>query len=85
MTKDEYIQWKATRGEPGTWSYADRCAADDLIRSETFKNFTAYLKKNEATITAPVRNFLSICVQARYGLVETDELLTKLQCYPDWM
>lgn len=32
-----------------------------------------------------MRKYITICAKVHFGSIETDELLTALDCYPDWM
>lgn len=79
-TKEQYINWKQTRGEAGTWKYEDCANADELIEQEALKAFEAFLPKS-----GPITDFFRVCVKAHMGSIECDQMLTKLHCYPDWM
>lgn len=83
MTKDEYIAWKASRGDDaGKWRYEDCVAADRLIEVETTKAYHAWVRTN---IPEPMRGYLVDNASYAYKFSEFSDLLTKLGCYPEWM
>lgn len=80
MTKDEYLAWKASRGEPGTWNL-DKCrAADELVEKTALAN----LEQSLAHIPYRTREFVLLMARCHYGSVEVDAYLTELNCYPEW-
>lgn len=81
MTKDEYIAWKASRGEAGTWDLSMCRAADNLIKTVVMANLEAAILH----IPYRTREYVQLMVSCHYGSVETDEYLTGLKCYPDWL
>lgn len=84
MAKEEYINWKATRGEAGTWNNSECVAADNLIRDTALRNLALYLDTSRVEPIA-LRQWIKMIARATFGSVETDEMLQKLNCYPDWM
>lgn len=83
MTKAEYIAWKAARGEAGTWDITQCQDADNLIRRETLAKFDEWAARNVPH--AAVRQYLQNCARVHFGCAETDNMLTSLGLYPDWM
>lgn len=79
-TKEQYISWMKTRGNAGTWEHKDCLNADRLIEHETLKKLETYLKRND-----PISDFVRVCAKAHFGSQGCDEMLTKLNCYPNWM
>lgn len=83
-TEQDYKFWKKSRSFDSSKWRRDHCAkADALIRSVATERFIVYAR---TTITNPtVRAFLISMVKCHFGSVEVDEMLTRLNCYPDWM
>jgi hypothetical protein len=84
MTKDQYIQWKATRGDDaGLWDREQCKAADSLIKLETLGALKNWLAKNITNVT--IRDYVWLMTRCHFGSYETDQFLQKLGMYPDWM
>lgn len=81
-TKEQYLTWLQTRGEPGTWNMSDCTAADELIRSTALANANHWIDLNVKT---PADNLLKTFLSVHFGSVETDEFLQQIKAYPDWM
>ena len=86
MTKREYLRWKNTGFRHVTdttfaqqWVRANE--ADQLIKRETLK----ILEDKLSYIPGTMRKWILTMASVHFGSVETDEMLTKLKCYPDWM
>lgn len=82
-TKEQYLDWLQRRGESGTWALADCSAADRHIKVETLKNFDEKLKA--WSIPQSAKDWIKLSVDAHFGSVEVDDMLTQLNCYPTWM
>jgi len=83
MTKAEYLQWIASRGDkPGLWNPEKCRAADLLIKRETIKALNRYL--DQQNLDRALETFIKIMVYANFGSIEVDDLLTHLKCYPEW-
>lgn len=82
MTKDEYINWKATRSENAAdWRRADCVGADRLIKEETLNNLRQHLKR----YPEPLRHYVYDMARGTFGSAETDQFLIEAGLYPDWM
>ena len=82
MTRNQYITWKATRGNDASqWQHADCVAADALIKATTQEAFATF---NRA-YPKPIADYLNLMARYHFGSAETDHLLTALNMYPDWM
>lgn len=82
MDKEEYIQWKATRGDNAAeWNRETCYKADQLIQRTALENFNRYTRQFDK----PVQEYLNSMVRVHFGSIETDHLLIALKCYPDWM
>jgi hypothetical protein len=83
MTKEEYIQWKATRGEDAAkWDYQTCVEADELIKRAALSTLSAILFS--LGVKYEVRSFVCMMAKHHYGTVEVDEFLISLYCYPIW-
>lgn len=82
MTKDEYIKWKAERGEPGEWDHAKCVAADKLIKDTTLDTANKWIDEK---IPPEGREILKLLIGARFGSAEIDEFLMAINAYPEWM
>ncbi len=81
MTKEEYLALKDVPIKD--WSYVQCTEADALIKVMATQQFAE-------TITAMnlpkiLQDYIILMVRIHFGSVETDDLLTTLKCYPDWM
>lgn len=82
-TKEQYLEWLRTRGEPGTWGLEACSAADRLIKREALDTLKKRL--NAFVASKPIREFVELCASAHFGAVEVDQLCMALDCYPEWM
>lgn len=82
MTKDEYIKWKAERGDPGTWDHSICVVADKLIKDTTLVTANKWIDEK---IPLEARELLKLLISARFGSVEIDEFLVAINAYPEWM
>lgn len=81
MTKEEYQEWIKL---PYSKRSHVKCAeADRLIQNVTFDNFRTWCDEN--IMDEHAHEYIQKMVAFHYGSIETDELLTKLGMYPDWM
>ncbi len=92
MTKDQYIAWRPkfdaamAAGEP--WSNIAECReADELIKETTLANFKVWAEQNLTKPGEGSEFFEWTLTVSRhlFGSGETDEMLTALKCYPEWM
>lgn len=82
--KKRYLRWKETRGEDaGNWKPADCRAADALIKDRALKTLAVKLKGFNTS--QYVKEYIHMMTRCHYGSVETDDFLTKMGCYPDWL
>lgn len=83
MTKEEYLNWKATRGSEawGPWDLDKCCAADALIKAEALKA----LEREVSSLKPALRDWIMLTARTHYGSMETDDMLTALGCYPEWL
>lgn len=82
MTKEEYLKWLETRGEPGTWNITDCRAADKLIKTETLECFRKKVKPQVPEVLWP---YIELMVDVHFGSMETDNLFLAFDAYPKWM
>lgn len=83
MSKQQYLAWLRTRGEPGTWDLNKCRAADALIKREAVR---AAERKLKACISNhDVWLFTMSMIISHFGSVEVDDLMMKLDAYPEWM
>ena len=83
MTKEEYLQWKQERGEPGTWDLAKCREADQLIKDVTMASVERQLRS--LITNDKVRSFTYDMITGYFGCVEVDQLCMHLKAYPEWM
>lgn len=84
MTKDEYIQWKATRGEDaGDWDHKLCETADACVKAATMNNYYAWLDTND--VPEPLRQYLKDNATYSYRYAEFNDLLIAMKCYPEWI
>jgi len=84
MTKDEYIHWKATRGQdPGNWDHKLCQDADNLIKATAIYNYRAWLNANN--VPEPLKQYLKDYAPYSYRYAEFNDLLVAMKCYPEWM
>lgn len=79
MTREQYIAWKASCGDDA--SHADCAAADHHIKVTTMAN----LKTIVRDLPKPQREYILLMARATFGSVETDEFLTAIKAYPDYI
>lgn len=56
--------------------------ADAWIKSFALRHFELVLRAQK--VAPAIRGYLMSVVTTNYGSVETDELLQKFNCYPNW-
>lgn len=84
FTKEEYLNWLATRAtDPSEWTYADCVRADRCIRNESLKELERYMQV--ASMPKAIANFVRVCAGAHFGSSECDELFKELKLYPEWI
>lgn len=61
--------------------YYNACIiVDRYIRQEVLESLEEKITKMD--IPDALRNFIGLCASVHYGSVETDIMLTKMECYP---
>lgn len=88
MTKEQYLEWVKTRGEPGTWDIEACCEADALIRHTALENLKSRLQKEVKypnNTPQVIVDFVMDMATSLFGSVEVDNLCLRLECYPDWI
>jgi hypothetical protein len=80
-TKDEYLQWLASRGPSGSWDHEACRTADQLIKDETLKTFANKIEG----LNPELEQWIISLANHHFGSVETDNMLTSLDCYPSWI
>lgn len=90
MTPDEYKTWKprfdaAMADHTKRWPElsSESIAADRLVRETTLATFAE--KINASDMPDVLKSWVIQTAGWHFGSVETDEMLTALGCYPDWM
>jgi hypothetical protein len=81
MTKEQYMALKNVQLKD--WTYEQCQQADALIKVMATTKFTEIVESWNLPKSA--QEYLIMMVRLHFGSVETDGLLTALNCYPDWM
>lgn len=82
ITLEEYQNWLKTRdADPTNWDRNTCYAVDSFVRDFALKNFERKVKSLKLQPKG-LTTFITSCVRAHYGSVETDEMLIAMDCYP---
>lgn len=81
--KKQYLEWTSKRSEePADWDRSSCLKADEHVKETALTEFSAQLKTMNMPTT--LRNFCYDMARFNFGSGEVDDLLTKLNCYPDY-
>lgn len=58
-------------------------AYDDWIKVHALSHLESWLIEHGVDTT--LSEYIKLMARCHFGSIETDELLTKLGCYPDWL
>lgn len=69
----------------GKWTHQECVEADRLIQNTAIRNLRKKLSFFQGGTGRLVSNYAILMAQFHYGSAETDDFLTAMGCYEDWM
>jgi hypothetical protein len=83
-SKEDYIAWKTNRGaDIAKWNMSDCRRGDAHIKNEAVKNFKE--KVDSMDLPVEFKDWCKSLIRLHFGSCETDNMLTALGLYPDYM